>query len=199
MGAMDEYTGQQQRVGNVERERAEHFLQDAYAEGRIDEDEFSQRIDLAMNARTRGDLNAAFTDLVPAAAPFFGPHPVYRPPANRNSADVPGAKATAGITHLLPFISWIIGPAFVYVISPQGSYVKREAAKSFNWTLVSSLVFFLLTLLTVVMPFDLDFLVGAGWITWVALTIVGSVQAFSGANWANPLMRLSPWKPLSEK
>ncbi|MGY4720255.1 DUF1707 and DUF4870 domain-containing protein [Naumannella cuiyingiana] len=197
MGAMNEYAGQNQRVGHLERERAEQYLSEAYAQGRIDEDEFERRIDRTLNARTRGDLNAAFADLVPVTAQYFGPHPAYRPTPPRDSVELPGAKGAAGIAHLLPFVSWIIGPAFVYAVSSPGSYARREAAKSFNWTLFSSALFFALGMLGI--WFVPDVLLALAWFAWVALTVIGAVKAFAGENWTNPLLRVIPWKPLTEK
>lgn len=197
---MTEFMSQNQRVGHLERERAENFLQESFAQGRITEEEFESRIDRVLNARTRGDLNGAFTDLVPITAQYLGSHPAYRKPTPaRGSADVPGAKGIAGIAHALPFISWIFGPALIYAVSAPGTYARREAAKSFNWTLISSLSFLVLAVASGALPFIPSMLVGFAWVAWVVLTVIGAVKAFGGEDWRNPLMRIMPWKPLSEK
>ena len=46
------------RVSDAERDAVVRRLQDAYAEGRLDHDEFDMRAHLAMTAKTRDDLTA---------------------------------------------------------------------------------------------------------------------------------------------
>jgi hypothetical protein len=55
------------RAGDVDRDRTITRLREAYAEGRLSNDEFRQRMDLAQQSRTFGDLDALVTDL-PAVA-----------------------------------------------------------------------------------------------------------------------------------
>ncbi|KHO20798.1 DUF1707 SHOCT-like domain-containing protein [Mycolicibacterium setense] len=56
------------RVSDAERARVGHLLERAVAEGMITLDEFTERYDAALAARTRGELNAVVADL-PLAAP----------------------------------------------------------------------------------------------------------------------------------
>ncbi|MFW6599400.1 DUF1707 and DUF4870 domain-containing protein [Propionibacteriaceae bacterium Y2011] len=56
-----------------ERQRAETFLMDAYADGRINEYEFDRRIQLAIQANNRSELNGAFLGIV--AVPSSGTSP----------------------------------------------------------------------------------------------------------------------------
>lgn len=51
------------RIGDAERERAAAALADHYADGRLDHDEYSERLDAIWTARTRADLDALFHDL----------------------------------------------------------------------------------------------------------------------------------------
>ena len=53
-----------QLVTDEQRDKAERFLQEAYADGRLNEFEFDGRLEQVMNARTRQDLNTAFYGLV---------------------------------------------------------------------------------------------------------------------------------------
>ncbi|MGN6089916.1 MAG: DUF1707 SHOCT-like domain-containing protein [Actinomycetes bacterium] len=53
------------RVGDAERDRAAAALGRHYSEGRLDRDEFEERLTLAYAARTRGDLDGLFADLPP--------------------------------------------------------------------------------------------------------------------------------------
>ena len=49
-----------------------------YAEGRLDETEFKTRLDTAMSATTRGDLNGLFHDLPPLPSEPPPPPPRHR-------------------------------------------------------------------------------------------------------------------------
>lgn len=51
------------RVSDAEREHVGELLQRAVGQGRITVDEFTERMDAAMAARTRGELNSVLLDL----------------------------------------------------------------------------------------------------------------------------------------
>lgn len=55
--------GNEMRVSDAEREAAAAELQEHFASGRLDQDELNERLAAAFAAKTRGDLNALFTDL----------------------------------------------------------------------------------------------------------------------------------------
>src|SRR6266700_4945741 len=55
------------RASDTEREDVLRRLQDAFAEGRLDDDEFDSRMRAALSARTRTDLDGLLADL-PAVA-----------------------------------------------------------------------------------------------------------------------------------
>jgi hypothetical protein len=57
------------RVSDRERDAAAHRLQDAFAEGRLDDEEFDQRMRAALTARTSADLDVLTTDLPAATTP----------------------------------------------------------------------------------------------------------------------------------
>ncbi|QZY29062.1 DUF1707 SHOCT-like domain-containing protein [Nocardioides coralli] len=76
------------RIGDAERERAQSVLGEHYAAGRLDHDEYSERLDRIWEARTRSDLDPVFHDLpgapVGSRAPYSTaasrrPGPVTRP------------------------------------------------------------------------------------------------------------------------
>ena len=56
------------RASDRERDSATHRLQEAFAEGRLDDAEFDDRMRAALTARTRGQLDQLLTDL-PSSAP----------------------------------------------------------------------------------------------------------------------------------
>src|ERR1700735_1975336 len=66
------------RASDNERNAVADKLPRHYAEGRLDEVEFKDRLDTAMSATTRGDLNGLFDDLPP-----LGTEPPPPPPRRR--------------------------------------------------------------------------------------------------------------------
>src|ERR1700760_3666656 len=61
------------RASNAERDVVAGKLQDAFAEGRLDDDEFDQRMRAALTAKTHAELDVLLTDL--PAAPVGGGQP----------------------------------------------------------------------------------------------------------------------------
>jgi Domain of unknown function (DUF1707) len=55
--------GYEMRVSDAEREAATAELQEHFASGRLNQDELNERLAAAFAAKTRGDLDALFTDL----------------------------------------------------------------------------------------------------------------------------------------
>jgi hypothetical protein len=55
------------RVSDAERNEVADRLSSHFAEGRLDQAEFKERLDSAMSAKTQGDLSGLFDDLPPLA------------------------------------------------------------------------------------------------------------------------------------
>ncbi len=66
------------RASDDERNAVADKLSRHYAVGRLDESEFKQRLDTAMSATTRGDLNGLFGDLPPLPSEPLPPPPRHR-------------------------------------------------------------------------------------------------------------------------
>ncbi len=68
------------RASDAERNEVADRLSRHFAEGRLDQAEFKERLDQAMGATTRGDLTGLFDDLPPLASevPVRPPHPSRR-------------------------------------------------------------------------------------------------------------------------
>jgi hypothetical protein len=84
------YSDQHIRVSDAERNSVAELLGQHYADGRLDQPEFDERINRTMAAKTRGDLTGLFDDLPetgPAGAGPAGPggpgRPAYRGPRRR--------------------------------------------------------------------------------------------------------------------
>lgn len=85
------YSGQHIRVSGAERNSVAGLLGQYYADGRLDQAEFDDRINRTMAAKARGDLTGLFDDLPetgPAGGPagpggLAGPAVPYRGPRRR--------------------------------------------------------------------------------------------------------------------
>jgi len=97
------------RVGTAERESAVRLLGEHFSAGRLQVEEYEERVGRAIEARTRGDLRPMFADL-PAPCPAFMAPPVPAPPpVLREAAPAPveysdRSRIAAGVLQiLLPF------------------------------------------------------------------------------------------------
>ncbi|MET0694824.1 MAG: DUF1707 domain-containing protein, partial [Propionibacteriaceae bacterium] len=52
-----------QRIGDADRDKAAEYLREHLAEGRLDQEEFDDRLTRALTAKTQSDLDPLFTDL----------------------------------------------------------------------------------------------------------------------------------------
>ena len=59
----------QMRISDADRAEVADRLSKHYSDGRLDQAEFNERLDRAMNAKTQADLNGLFADLPPTAEP----------------------------------------------------------------------------------------------------------------------------------
>lgn len=70
------YSDQHIRVSDTERNAVAELLGQHYADGRLDQAEFDERVGQAMAAKTRGDLTGLFDDLPdPGSGAGAGPGP----------------------------------------------------------------------------------------------------------------------------
>lgn len=175
------------RVGDLDRERAEHLLQEAYCEGRLDEFELDQRLGAVMVAQTRRDLAGALAGLptrVPAVAPFGA-----MPMVARRESD---ASALGSLAHFSALFSWIFGPLFVYSVATPGSPARREAANAFNFQMITAVVAVIVAVVGgALLPEGLVMvLMTIGWLGWLTLTCVGGARALAGQPWRNPVLQV---------
>lgn len=179
-------------VTQEQRERSLEYLQGAYAEGRLTIYEFDSRAGTVLSATTRRELNQAFTGLarvpVGTGATLLG--------RRRSSGPGAGARVGATVAHLSGLGSFVVGPAVVYAMAPHGGYARREAAKAFNFQLVSLVV--LATLSIFLDGFLGGALLGVAGFAWLMLTIAGVAHAGSGDDWRNPVSRVVPLRLLDE-
>ena len=68
------YSDQHLRVSDAERQAVTDRLAEHFADGRLDQAEFDDRVGRAMNAKTRADLSGLFSDLPETGAPAVPDH-----------------------------------------------------------------------------------------------------------------------------
>jgi uncharacterized membrane protein len=201
MTAMYEHPSLKMHVTSDQRDRAEDWLKEAYADGRITESEFDTRIGQVLSAGSRKELNEAFYGLVhvPSPSQAVGVHPAYQPFIRPEARDQAG-RGVAAFAHFSVFFLWLFGPALVYALSSPGTYARREAAKSFNFTLITFLAFVASGIVGGITDINLFGMISALIaVAWVVLTIVGGAKAAHGEDWTNPLKRVTKREVLSEK
>jgi Domain of unknown function (DUF1707) len=115
------------RAGDGDRARVAERLRRAHDEGRLDLDEFDERVTAAWAARTYGDLEALTVDLPPehtpavrAAAPHGGSQVQSRGPdrgavsawagASLVNVLIWGIVSVAAVGPVYPWWIWIAGP-----------------------------------------------------------------------------------------
>lgn len=98
------------RVGHAEREAVAAELREHYASGRITLDELNERLDAALAAKTRADLDALMRDLPPArpsagsGAPGRGPGPLAGAETGWNAGG--GRNAGRGAGQAAAAMAW---------------------------------------------------------------------------------------------
>ena len=97
------------RIGDAERERAQAALSEHYAAGRLDHDEYSERLDRIWAARTRQELDPVFADL-----PVPGQH---RPAGQVRPRPRPTGSRLAGLPLPAPLLVLLAVVAAVVVAS----------------------------------------------------------------------------------
>ncbi|MDO4784179.1 MAG: DUF1707 and DUF4870 domain-containing protein [Propionibacteriaceae bacterium] len=170
------------RITEQQRDRALAYLQQAYADGRLDESSFEERLGKALAATTRRELDKAFSGL--AATPLAVAAVRTRRTVAKRAPDV-----VFGLMHLSPLVSLVVGPAVAYGVSEKGSPMRAEAAKSLNFNLWIALGAVLTLLFSPHVAITAILLTGFG-LTWLISTLVNGIKAMGGQPVSYPLQRM---------
>ncbi|UUN27107.1 DUF1707 domain-containing protein [Streptomyces sp. FIT100] len=150
------------RASDAERERIAERLRDAVAEGRLDMEEFGERLDAAYKARTHGELEPLVRDLpapggsasdrpLPAAEPASGAGDwsgrIGRPATSRGAFAFWGGFGRKG--------GWTVGRRFTAVVIQAGGEIDLRDA-NFEDREVVIRCFTLMGGIQVTVPPDLD-------------------------------------------
>jgi uncharacterized Tic20 family protein len=200
MSSTFEHPSLKMYVTPEQRDRAEHWLQEAYADRRISEEEFDRRIGMVISSTTRKDLNEAFYGLVqvPMPSQAMGLHPAYQPMVRPETRQQAG-RGAAGLAHFSGLLFWILGPGLIYALSSSGSYAKKEAAKAFNFQVITGISFVVVGIVIGITNLQLGWLFPLMALAWFILTIVGGAKALQGEDWRNPVKKVLKLEVLAEK
>ena len=112
------------RASDRERDAATHRLQEAFAEGRLDDPEFDVRMRTALSARTRADLDGLLADL-PAASPVAtGPAAAGTVPGR-----APGRLAVTFKGSVRRSGRWRVPDRYTTVVYKGGGWLDLRAAE----------------------------------------------------------------------
>jgi hypothetical protein len=120
-GAVEAAGGAGVRVSDRERDAVVQRVQAAFAEGRLDDTEFDERMRAALTARTRGDLDVLLTDL-PAETAAPGP---ARAAAGRG----PGRVAIALKSSVRRGGRWRVPERYTTVVYKGSGWLDLRAAE----------------------------------------------------------------------
>lgn len=152
------------------RDRAVAHLQAMYANNSINEKELDRRLDLALGARDRVELNRSLAGLARLAPALLTP----QAPGQATPAENVGA----GLVHLSGLMASFIAPAILKATTRPGSRLWWEAGRAMSL----QLTFLVMGLVAAMASWllGLDFLGFAAWAVWAGGTIWASVRAFNG-------------------
>jgi hypothetical protein len=118
------------RVSDSERGAVGDLLAKHYADGRLDDNEFKERIDRAMSAKTRSDLSGLTTDLPRLDAEAA-------PPVRRRRHSLVGTVLLAALVlSAISMFSWGFGAPHVpwLLIAVVGLLLwRRHSGRNFHW------------------------------------------------------------------
>jgi Domain of unknown function (DUF1707) len=100
-----DYLNPGMRVSDTERSEVADRLSKHYGDGRLDQAEFDRRLDQAMKATTRADLDGLFADL-----PGGAPSGRYEPAETEGPARPPRRRPHIGLIIVAIVAAVIIGP-----------------------------------------------------------------------------------------
>jgi uncharacterized Tic20 family protein len=176
--------GPSPRASHAEREVFVDRLQAAYADGRLDKDEFERRVHRALTVPTHVELWALLGDLP-------GLHPV--PPA-RSAVGRPSwaERGWAALGHLSGFLTSFVGPAVLaYTKGRRSGAIRYHALEAANFQL-SFLAANILLLPISVVTLGLGLLLYIPlWLGWLVLPWLAGAVATAGEPFRYPsILRL---------
>ncbi|GAA1120373.1 DUF1707 and DUF4870 domain-containing protein [Nocardiopsis composta] len=183
------------RLTHADRDAAAEQLRQAFSEGRLDEEEFDERIDAALKAKFPADLEPLLRDVVPVH-----PQQTARVPGAAQAPAVPegpvtGAERVWGAAaHVSGYLLLPLGPLLVLLLQGDTSpFVRRHAMEALNYQLT--------TVIGCIVGFGLFFLVLPAiaavlmLLGWMFLPAVAGLVTLLGSGWKYPFT----WRPVKDR
>lgn len=126
----DDRSDDLQRVSDTERDAVTTVLRTAFEEGRLGQDEHAERVDAALGARTRGELDTLTTDL--ATTGEIHPDRSHRPQNGSEEGDEPEED---GSSRLSPLAAWGIFSAVTFLVWAVPALVMGYPMGALGWAL----------------------------------------------------------------
>ncbi|MFW5415443.1 DUF1707 and DUF4870 domain-containing protein [Nocardiopsis sp. CNT-189] len=184
------------RLTHADRDAAAEHLRQAFSEGRLDEEEFDERIDAALKAKFPADLEPLLQDVVPvhprqqaAQVPGAAQAPALQEGQPTGTERLWGAAAHVSGYFLLP-----LGPLLVLLLQGDTSpFVRRHAMEALNYQLTTVIGWIVgFGLFFLVLPAIAAVLMLLG---WMFLPAVAGLVTLLGNGWKYPLT----WRPVKER
>lgn len=103
------------RASDADRERTVNLLREHHAEGRLDMEEFHDRLNAAYAAKTLGDLNALMADL-PGIDLYRLPSAALRPAPPGTGNWAPARRPSASVARQAAYwVTWSVGSSILAV------------------------------------------------------------------------------------
>ncbi len=178
-------------VTPAQREEAVRFLQDAYATERLSTEDFEERIERALLAETRPQLNQSLRGVAPVVVEQGRREvvPYAYPPVVDTSQHF-----LAGVTHLTPMVLSVFGPLLVKSATRPGSRVWWEAGRALSFQLTMALVT-LLIMVGVLISGTAEWLLFTDIALWGVGTVTLAIRAFMGLNSTSPIRKVLLFQP----
>ena len=172
-------------VTPAQRDRAVEILQEMYADGRLTHLEFDTRLELALMARTRSDLNGSFDGLLARPVPTYAPVAFTRPaPIQRYDGK---GRGLGMVSHWLGYPTFFVGPALmVATAGKENPVVRKHAVEALNFQLSALAVFALVGVATGITQGFTAFLFPIIGLVWFVLTGIGGLAALLGSDFRYP-------------
>ncbi len=174
-------------ISDDQRERAIGHLQAQYASGTIGESELDRRLDLALNAHDRVQLNRSLQGLARIAPVMLRPTAPGQPS--------PAENVGGGLVQLSGLFTSFVGPVIVKASTRPGSALWWEASRALSLQLTALVAGVAALILSEIL--GLGGIMFIGWLAWLTATIWAGVRAFNGQPGTKPFEGLLLFRPKS--
>jgi uncharacterized protein len=172
-------------VTPAQRDRAVEILQEMYADGRLTHLEFDTRLEQALKAQTRSQLNASFDGLLARPVPTYAPVAFTRPaPLQRYDGS---GRGLGTLAHWLGYPTMFVGPALIVATAGKNNpAVRKHAVEALNFQLSALGMFMLLGIVAGVTHGFTAFLFPLVGVVWFILTGIGGLATLLGNDFRYP-------------